>query len=104
MQSSIKYNFPMATPSIIYRVHAVQRMFERKISEKKVRAALETGEVIEDYSVEMPEPSKLILGFQGRHPFHIVASENVGRDEITVITVYVPDADKWTKDFRSRNS
>ena len=94
----------MANPSVIYRVHAVQRMFERKISEKKVRAALETGEVIEDYSVEMPEPGKLILGFQGRHPFHIVASENVGRDEITVITVYIPDADKWTKDFRSRKS
>ena len=92
----------MATSSIIYRVHAVQRMFERKISETKVRAAFETGEVIEDYSVEMPEPGELILGFQGRHPFHIVASENAGRDEITVITVYVPDADKWTEDFRSR--
>ena len=94
----------MTPPNIFYRVHAVQRMFERKISEKKVRAALEAGEVIEDHSVEMPEPGKLILGFQGRRPFHIVASENVGGDEITVITVYVPDAEKWTKDFRSRKS
>ena len=94
----------MTTPSIIYRVHAVQRMFERKISEKKVHAAVEAGEVIEDYSAEMPELSRLILGFQGRHPFHIVASENVARDEITVVTAYVPDADKWTKDFRSRKS
>ena len=92
----------MATPSIIYRVHAVQRMFERKISEKKVRVAWGTREVIEDYSVEMPEPGKLILGFQGRRPCHIVASENVGRNEITVISVYIPDADKWTNDFRSR--
>ncbi|HEY9152057.1 MAG TPA: DUF4258 domain-containing protein [Anaerolineales bacterium] len=86
----------------IYRVHAVQRMFERKISEKKVRAALEAGDMIEDYSAEMPEPSKLILGFQGKRPFHVVASENAGGNEITVITVYVPDADKWKKDFRSR--
>jgi len=94
----------MANPSLIYRVHAVQRMFERKISVKKVAAALETREVIEDYSIEMPEPGKLILGFQGRQPFHIVASENVVSNEITVITVYVPNADKWTKDFRSRKS
>jgi len=48
----------------IFRVHAVQRMFERNISAKKVRQAMETGEIIEDYSSEMPEPSHLILGFQ----------------------------------------
>jgi len=44
-------------------------MFERGISEKKVRHALEVGETIEDYSAEMPEPSRLILGFQGKRPF-----------------------------------
>ena len=102
LECSIKYNFPMVKPRLIYRVHAVQRMFERKISGKNVRQALETGEVIEDYSDEMPEPSRLILGFQGKHPFHVVASENAGTNEITVITVYVPDADNWKKDFRSR--
>lgn len=92
----------MTNPSLIYRVHAVQRMFERKISAQKLRQALETADVIEDYSSEMPEPSALILGYQGRQPFHVVASENAATHEITVITVYIPDADKWTKDFRSR--
>ena len=92
----------MTNISIIYRVHAVQRMFERKISGKNVRRALEAGEVIEDYSDEMPEPSRLILGYQGKRPFHVVTSENAGTNETTVITVYVPDADKWKKDFRSR--
>ncbi len=104
VRGSIKYNFLMASPSIMYRVHAVQRIFERKIPGKKVRAVLEKGEVIEDYSVEMPEPGKLILGFQGRQPIHIVVSENVVSNEMTVITVYVPNPDKWTKDFRSRKS
>ena len=89
-------------PNILYRVHAVRRMFERNISEKKVRQALETGEVIEDYSAEMPEPGKLILGFQGKRPFHVVTSENSVGNEIIVITVYIPDADKWKKDFRIR--
>ena len=87
---------------IQFRVHAVQRMFERRISAAKVRNALGTGETIEDYSSEMPEPSRLILGFQGKRPFHVVTSENLVTNETTVITVYVPDPDKWKKDSRSR--
>ena len=92
----------MSNPNILFRVHAVQRMFERGISAKKVRSALETGETIEDYSSEMPEPSRLILGFQGKRPFHVVTSENPETNEITIITVYIPDPNKWKKDFRSR--
>ena len=87
---------------ILYRVHAVQRMFEREISASKVRRALEAEDVIEDYSSEMPEPSRLIMGFQGKRPFHVVTSENPEANEITVITVYLPDTNKWKKDFRSR--
>jgi len=77
-------------------------MFERNISAKKVSQALQSGETIEDYSAEMPEPSRLILGFQGKRPFHVVTSENPETNEMTIITVYIPDPDKWNKDFRSR--
>ena len=87
---------------ILYRAHAVQRMFEREISPLKVRKALESADVIEDYSSEMPEPSRLIMGFQGKHPFHIVTSENLEANEIIVVTVYLPDPNKWKKDGRSR--
>jgi Domain of unknown function (DUF4258) len=89
-------------PKTIFRVHAVQRMFERDVSVKKVLGALKTGETIEDYSSEMPEPSRLILGFQGRRPFHVVTSENLETNETTIITVYIPDPNKWKKDARSR--
>ncbi|MCL5612361.1 MAG: DUF4258 domain-containing protein [Chloroflexi bacterium] len=92
----------MNSSRIISGSDAVQRMFERGISEKKVRQVLDAGNVIEDYSAEMPEPSRLILGFQGKRPFHVVTSENIESNEVTVITVYVPDAEKWRKDFRSR--
>jgi hypothetical protein len=87
---------------ILYRAHAVQRMFEREISPLKVRRALEAEDLIEDYSSEMPEPSRLILGFQGKRPFHVVTSENPQENEITVVTVYLPDVNKWKKDFRTR--
>ena len=94
----------MNNPKVIFRVHAVQRMFERNVSAKKVSQALQAGETIEDYSAEMPEPSRLILGFQGKRAFHVVISENPETNETTIITVYIPDPDKWNKDFKSRRS
>jgi uncharacterized protein DUF4258 len=92
----------MSHPTLLFRIHAVQRMFERNISMKNVEWALQSGETIEDYSGEMPEPSRLILGFQGKRPFHMVTSENPQTNQIIIITVYVPDPDKWNKDFKSR--
>ncbi len=86
--------------SILFRAHAVQRMFEREISVSKVREALHTADVIEDYSFETPEPSRLLFGLQGRRPFHVVTSEN--QQHVTIITVYLPSPDKWKKDLRSR--
>ena len=79
-------------------------MFERRVSAKKVQDVLQTGEIIEDYSSEMPEPSRLILGFQGQRPFHVVTSENLQANEITIVTVYLPDPNKWNKDSKSRRS
>jgi len=94
----------MNNPTLLFRIHAVQRMFERNISVKKVSQALQSGETIEDYSAEMSEPSRLILGFQGKRPFHVVTSENPETNRITIITVYIPDSNKWNKDFKSRRS
>ncbi|MBI3161542.1 MAG: DUF4258 domain-containing protein [Chloroflexi bacterium] len=87
--------------NIFYRAHAVQRMFERGVSAGKVRRALEARDVLEDYSDEMPQPGCLILGFMGKRPFHVVASENL-TGEVIVVTVYLPDANNWGRDFRSR--
>ena len=94
----------MNNSKLLFRVHAVQRMFERNISLQKVSQALQSGEIIEDYSAEMIEPSQLILGFQGKRPFHIVTSANLEENIITIITVYNPDPSKWKKGFRIRKS
>jgi hypothetical protein len=90
------------THKIIFLVHAVERMFERRVSARNLAQALSSGETIEDYSAEMPEPGRLILGFQGQRPFHVVTSENPETSETTIITVYIPDPRRWTKDFKRR--
>ena len=87
---------------IIYRIHAIQRMFERRISGENVRQVLQAGEVIEDYSDEMPFPSSLMLGRRGNRPLHVVMAENTEEGESVVITVYEPDPAQWKSGSRNR--
>jgi hypothetical protein len=92
----------MTDPRIIFRIHAIQRMFERRISYENVRQVLQAGEMIEDYSEDMPHPGGLISGRRGNRPLHVVMAENPTEDELVVITVYEPDPAQWKTHFRSR--
>jgi hypothetical protein len=87
---------------ILYRIHAIERMFERGIGIKEVRAAMETGENIENYTDATEYPARLVLSRKGRRALHVVAADNVIDDEVIVITSYRPDPARWTEDFRRR--
>ena len=52
----------MADVRLVFRVHAIQRMFLRSISAEDVRDVLETGEIILEYTEDQPNPSRLVLG------------------------------------------
>jgi hypothetical protein len=92
----------MNHPPIIFRIHAVQRMFERRISVEAVRKVLQSGEMIEDYSEDMPDPGGLLSARRGQHPLHVVKAENIQEGEQVVITVYEPNPAQWKAGFRSR--
>ena len=89
----------------VYRVHAVERMFERDISETAVKEVVKKGLVIESYPNDMPFPSFLALGFENGNvskPLHVVYAKN--DEEIIIITVYRPDPLKWTDDYTKRKN
>ena len=88
--------------SLRFRVHALRRMFERGISVDDVQAVLETGEVIESYGDDQPYPSRIVLGWRGARPLHVVAAENRGENETIIITAYEPDAAYWQPGFKRR--
>lgn len=92
----------MLSSRIIFRIHAIQRMFERRISEENVRRVLQHGEMIEDYSDEMTYPGGLMLGKHGKRPLHVVAAENTTDNESIVITVYEPDPAQWKSGSKDR--
>ncbi len=87
---------------LIFRVHAIRRMFERRISEDAVRRILETGEVIESYPEDKPFPSNLLLGWEGSRPIHVVIARDDREKSIIIITAYEPDIAQWYPDFKRR--
>lgn len=87
---------------LVFRVHAVQRMFERGVTVDDVRLVLTTGETIEDYPDDTPYPSRLVLGWTALRPLHVVVAANTPAQEIIVITVYEPDPNRWEGDFKRR--
>ena len=92
----------MAPGRLIFIVHAIQRMFQRSISEDDVRHILSIGEEIESYPHTTPYPSRLLIGWRGRRILHVVVADNTIDNETIVITVYEPDASLWEPDFKRR--
>jgi hypothetical protein len=87
---------------LVFRVHAIQRMFERGIAKEDIRHVLETGKTIEAYPEDQPYRSRLVLGWVGPRPIHVVVADNPLQQETIVITVYEPDPTRWETGFEGR--
>ncbi len=87
---------------LVYRVHALTRMFKRRVSDREVREALKSGEIIESYPADTPYPSRLVLGWPAGRPLHVVVADNQQEGETIVVTVYEPDPALWEAGFRRR--
>ncbi|HVA88349.1 MAG TPA: DUF4258 domain-containing protein [Chloroflexota bacterium] len=92
----------MSTDRLVFRLHAIQRMFERQISVEDVRQVLSSGETIRDYPDDTPYPSRLMLGWRGTRPLHVVAATDAAGGETIIVTVYEPDPAQWEADFRRK--
>lgn len=85
--------------AILISSHARVRMFERNISTDDLLEVLSSGEIIEEYPDDEPCPSALILGFINHAAYHVVIA--ICTDHLRIITVYIPEEQKWT-DYRKR--
>jgi len=77
-------------------------MFERAVSPALVLSIISKGEVIASYPDDVPFPSVLLLGFDGQRPLHLVVARDQKSGLCFVVTVYLPDPDVWSEDFRTR--
>ncbi|MEZ5864577.1 MAG: DUF4258 domain-containing protein [Geminicoccaceae bacterium] len=87
---------------LVFRSHAIRRIFQRGIDIADIRHVIETGEVIEARPDDLPYPSRLVLGsIKGRHLHVVLASDEQAATTI-VVTVYEPDPALWRPGFRKR--
>ena len=93
-------------PELLFRVHALRRMFERGITADEVRTTIEQGRTISDYPDDKPYPSRLILHATDRRVLHVVAADADAEDtgQTVIITVYEPNPALWSDDFTERRS
>jgi len=86
----------------LFRMHAVERMFERGIEIKDVQTALTSGEEIEHYRDDAAYPGRLLLWKAGKRTLHVVVADDLEAERVIVVTCYRPDRRRWTDDFRRR--
>jgi len=84
-----------------FSAHAEDERQADKIPIEEVEYALLNGEILEDYPNDPRGPSCLVLGYayQG-YPIHVVCGRTP-REDLRVITVYLPSLPKWL-DERTR--
>jgi len=77
-------------------------MFERRISVEDVRTAITHGEVVQTYPDDKPYPSRLLLGWVGTRPLHVVVAEDSEDGILIVVTAYEPDPIQWDSGFKRK--
>ncbi|MBO9362919.1 MAG: DUF4258 domain-containing protein [Thermoflexus sp.] len=68
----------------------------------EVESELKTGETIATYPDDEPYPSRLILGWVGGRPLHVVVADDPVRNVLIVITGCEPDSPLWDSHFQRR--
>ncbi|MCK5154308.1 MAG: DUF4258 domain-containing protein [Spirochaetales bacterium] len=85
--------------------HALQRLFERSISEEDIEYAINNGDIISEYPDDKPYPSVLVHCMVYNKPLHVVYSidDNEQQEKnYVVITAYRPSVKEWDNDYMTR--
>jgi hypothetical protein len=92
----------MEFSSIDFRLHAIQRMYERGITTTDVKEVVKSGNIVEEYPNDQPFPSYLLLGYINNSPLHVVVAIDNNTKKAIIITVYKPDVLLWKDEFKKR--
>ena len=88
----------------LFSGHVFKRMAERGFSPDTIKNIIKNGVIIKEYPDDTPYPSRLILGYDGNRPIHVVSAYDQNDDIEYIITVYEPNTQLWTSDFTKRRN
>lgn len=90
-----------ASAKIKWSTHCLERMQERDIYIDDVEECIKSGEIIEDYPDDFPNPSCLIFGYTvGKKILHVVVGTDM--EILYIITAYFPNTTKFMEDLKTR--
>jgi hypothetical protein len=82
--------------------HAKDEADNDHLNSTQIFESVRSGEIIEDYPLDRPYPSCLIYGRTKMNlPVHSVWAYNSETSYAVLITVYIPDPNRWV-DFKKR--
>ena len=84
--------------------HVFKRMAERGFSPDAIKAVIKNGTVIKDYPDDTPYPSRLILGYDGERPVHVVSAYNPAEDKEYVIKAEFNTSFDYNDHYTKKNS
>ena len=77
-------------------------MFRRNISLDEVKFILDKGEVIKEYQDDKPYLSFLLFGLIDLRPLHLLVAKDIEMGNCIMVTVYEPDKNVWSTDFKTK--
>lgn len=90
-----------ANAKIKWSTHCLERMQERDIYIDDVEECIKSGEIIEDYPDDFPNPSCLIFGYTvEKKILHVVVGTDM--EILYIITAYFPNTTKFMEDLKTR--
>ncbi|OHD22305.1 MAG: hypothetical protein A2Y38_00620 [Spirochaetes bacterium GWB1_59_5] len=90
--------------ALVFSGHALKRMIIRNIDPQTVASIIAAGTCIAEYRDDKPFPSRLLSGWDGNRPIHVVAATDIENDLEYIITVYEPETGKWDESFTKRRT
>lgn len=98
---SIKKEITLRLNNLKHTIHALKEEASDGITAGQLENALKSGfKIIEEYPGDPRGKSCLVLCSIANKPVHVVCAPH--EDALIIITVYLPDASKWTENYKKR--
>lgn len=90
------------TLPVVLTEHVFDKIRSIDMALAEFEQLLGCGEIIEEHETEPGRLKELVLVIEWRRPLHVVVIVDTLRGEERIVTVYEPDPDRWSHDYRRR--
>ncbi|MGH3977724.1 MAG: DUF4258 domain-containing protein [Pseudonocardiaceae bacterium] len=90
------------THPVVLTEHVFDKIRSIDMALAEFEELLGGGEIIDEYETEAGRLKELVLVVDWRSPLHVVIIVDDVRGEERIVTVYEPDPQRWSHDYRRR--